>query len=267
MALNLRIPDQLALPHHDTLPHHDRLKFTIFGKLPTEMRLKIWRAYLCANPRYVDLEIQCLMYPDQRYPNVYWGDDAEYNQRIADIKAQFPQTLLVNRESRCETLKTFSFLFNYRGSGQPRRRCFLHRKEKQTQAEAEAGCHDIPIWINTKWDIVHLHLGGIFDEIRHNGPIAHIAKYAPEIFEKVQTLEVRGFEGSSNPHNTTKVPFVLFDSLQCLLGLVSLRTILLFDPSFGFRPQIIWKTEIDRWLTTPAGAQFKENGIKIMARG
>jgi hypothetical protein len=74
--------------------------FDIFDKLPTEIRLVIWRAAL-PPPRIVHLESECL-----------WAQSSRFfsRSRIQQKAPPYPASLYVNRESRSETLKHYRLI-------------------------------------------------------------------------------------------------------------------------------------------------------------
>lgn len=74
----------------------ERGEFSLFPKLPLELRLRIW--VMSFKKQHVDLDIQSL-----------WGSRGAptWVGPVASVRQQFPTTLHVNRESRIETLSRY----------------------------------------------------------------------------------------------------------------------------------------------------------------
>ncbi|PVH80004.1 hypothetical protein DL98DRAFT_588785 [Cadophora sp. DSE1049] len=80
--------------------------FTLFPKLPLELRRKTWVESF-PDPRFVDL----MLYEDLHDPNVD-AETVESTRKLANNRAadSFPVTLSVNQESRKETLHHYVFV-------------------------------------------------------------------------------------------------------------------------------------------------------------
>lgn len=90
-------PQALSIP-----PEEPFKKFTLFPKLPAELRIKVWR-YTFPEPRVVLLDYIC------RYETAL---NIRNTLGIGNVQT-FPKALHVNQESREETLRAYYIIYHH----------------------------------------------------------------------------------------------------------------------------------------------------------
>jgi hypothetical protein len=99
-AFRIQLPD----PDRHLLPQYPS-QFTVFPKLPIELRLNIWKHAFPA-PRHVELVGSCVFGPVD-----FLGTRGTQHRKLNHLQNEFPVTLSINSESRQETMKHYKLLF------------------------------------------------------------------------------------------------------------------------------------------------------------
>ena len=117
--------------------------FLFFPKLPVELRLKIWRLHF-PEPRRVLV-----------IPPALVGQELQFWKTIASLRQEFPTGVAVNKESRVETLKYYTFVIP-RVHGADSEDNVLDWEKKQSGTQNENWRQPMlgPVWIKPCSDSV-----------------------------------------------------------------------------------------------------------------
>ncbi|KAE8444123.1 hypothetical protein EG329_000905 [Mollisiaceae sp. DMI_Dod_QoI] len=189
--LNLELPDASQELVEQEL-HPRRSTFTCFLRLPSELRLAVWK----------------LLLPGRRltklvYYGTLWDEDADVEITIVPWELRprdpkLPVTLFVNQESRQYTQETYHIVFQQMTG---------HIKIRNGMIVP----HERTLCLNPVLDQVCIDMAEIFD--RHNC-FQQSYDQEPHCFDSVRTLELRDFHWLSFDHTMggpELVDFFLFD--------------------------------------------------------
>jgi hypothetical protein len=150
-----------------TLPVDIPVTFTLFPKLPIELRLKIWQLSFpsCHEVNFAAIRTLSL-----------WR-----GKEVTEMEDNLPLpiSLSINQESRRETLKHYSVVLRSGYTGTAR-----HREIEK------------PFYYNPKLDVAWLAPFIISDHYPERW-LAYLQSVAPRVFANTKTLEVRAWDWSS----------------------------------------------------------------------
>lgn len=235
--------------------------FTCFPKLPTELRLKIWRFANATGGRHVDLsgKSDCVRLPyipdyEQEYPHLQGEpvSESEYHRAIEAAKRRFPQTLHVNQESRLETLNILTFFFQ-------------DPKKKHAARFHLGGCRIQPLWLDMEVDTACMDWDDLYSERDSPVVLGYIAKHAPNILQNIRKLEIRDTymciidEDYIVFHKHMLKALLCFTSLEVLYITVS-------EPDISVDVMNDLKRRIKTWLDRQEGSSLKDTLSTIHVR-
>jgi len=231
-ALVLPDPDEELFVQHS----FDLDSFTLFPKLATELRLKIWRLVFQRSPRHINIEEQI---------DVTRGFVANNYMLICEA---VPITLSVNRESREETLRHFGVV-TIRHAG-------LRRPHLQNQC-----CLRLPLCIMFGLDSVELEpAANSLHAVPRKQWLDHIEASSPMLLRKIERLEITCYYLASRPR--LELHYDLGDLLRRFSGLKVLVLTILPSLNTSIRPG-----PGPRQITDADNAQIRRNTKAWIEKG
>jgi hypothetical protein len=184
-------------------------QFTCFSKLPTELRLQIWKAAF-PSARNIDLSGPCL---DAGYLQNSKSERRFIHQEKNLLKSQFPVTLAVNQESRAETQKHYDFMFP--------------KREFAWELCEHDDCEVLPLWLDPDIDSIFINKWMKGDNLRKM--VDDIAKNAPRALRKIRSLDIY------NNYDRYPGSTVFLGDFDLILDFPSLHTIYFYATEYSDR--------------------------------
>jgi hypothetical protein len=182
-------------------------QFTLFSKLPVELRLSVWKDAF-SPARHVDLAGPCLEtyakdpsrdnIPDSWLRYLRGGNHQSRN----NLKAYFPFTLAVNQESRAETQKHYAVTFP---------------KDVLHDLCGHDNCEPLPLWVNPDIDSIFISQSVKGESLGEM--VEYISQTAPKVLQRIRALKIY------NNYDSSFGSVAILGEFDLLLNFPSLRTV------------------------------------------
>jgi hypothetical protein len=189
-------------------------KFTLFPKLPIEIRLKIWHCMFAK--RHIELDMRSCYLEDMGY-----HEDTESPVHDKPPKPYIPATLAVNRESREENLRKYHFISFPRSHFEH----FTSAVRQQFDLDIKYG----PGWVNPSVDSIFFpHPPAVMHDFFYVHWFSSMSFCIPDGLSNFRELEIRNAWLDDTMVDEADDPQgLLLPLFQLILHFHGLKTILL----------------------------------------